>query len=226
VQQLATESLMLSLPSGVVGLAVAHWVSRLAAAAQPVKLALQEYTILDWRVLGFALVLAVLTGILFGVVPACLVGRLQPTHRLVPTRGRSTDAARLRQILVAVQIALALVLLSGAVVMGRSCLTMLGTDLGFTTARVATMSVSPVGTRHDTPDLRRQYLREALDRLRAIPGVEAAAAADSIEASRVGLAGGDAGVHADRASNPAPKDLCTPTHLTDDRTVRRRPPSI
>jgi putative ABC transport system permease protein len=192
VQQLVTESLLLALVSGVAGLAVAHWVSRLAASAQPVQLALQEYTILDWRVLGFALALAVLTGILFGVLPACLVGRLQPSHDLVRAHGRSTGtgAAWLRQGLVAVQIALALVLVSGAVVMGRSFLALLGTDLGFQTARVATLSVSLAGTRHDTPDLRRQYMRDALIRLRAVPGVEAAAAVDSLPLATNAFSGG------------------------------------
>jgi predicted permease len=64
--------------------------------------------------------------------------------------------------------------------MGRSFLRLLGTDLGFDTTRVAAISVSLAGTRHDTPDLRRQYVQEALGRLRAVPGVEAVAAVDSL----------------------------------------------
>ena len=76
VQQLITESIALAAISSLAGVFIAQWVSKIALAAQPVPLGSQEYTILDWRVLGFAVGITALTGILFGVFPAWLSGRV------------------------------------------------------------------------------------------------------------------------------------------------------
>jgi predicted permease len=97
VQQLITESILLTGLSAVAGLFVAEWAVRLATAAQPVALTAQNYTILDWRVLAFAAGLAALTGFVFGVLPASLIGRLQPSEDLVrtPSDGSNSRVARL-----------------------------------------------------------------------------------------------------------------------------------
>jgi len=172
VQQLITESILLTGLSAFAGLIVANWAAKLASSAQPAQLAVQNYTILDWRVIAFSAGLAMLTSFLFGVLPASLIGRLQSTDDLVRSQqGSSTSRVRrLRSVLVAVQISLTLILLGGSIVMGRSFLKMLGTDLGFRTDQVVTMSVSLAGTRHEKSAM--EYHRAALDRLRAIPGVQ------------------------------------------------------
>jgi predicted permease len=182
VQQLITESVLLTCVSALAGLLVANWAAKLATAAQPAQLSVQNYTILDWRVLGFAAGLAALTGLIFGVLPASLTGRLQPTEDLVRTQPgtSSSRVRRLRSVLVTVQVSLTLVLLGGSIVMGRSFLRMLGTDLGYRTDHIVTMSVSLAGTRYDASNSTRQYYRDALDRLRAVPGVESAGAIDSL----------------------------------------------
>jgi putative ABC transport system permease protein len=180
VQQLITESIAVSLVAAVAGLVVAHWVSRLATAAQPAVLALQAYTVLDWRVLTFAILVASLTGVVFGVVPATLACRLQPAETLVRAYagGAGRGAARLRKGLVVAQASLTLVLLAGSIAMGRSFLALLGVDLGFRTDHVITMSVSLAGSRYDTEEGRRAYAEDALRALRAVPGVASAAAVD------------------------------------------------
>jgi predicted permease len=182
VQQLITESILLTGFSALAGMLVAQWAVRIATAAQPVELTAQTYTILDWRVLSFAAGLAALTGLIFGVLPASLIGRLQPAEDLVhaPSGGSNTRVQRLRSALVAVQVALTLVLLGGSIVMGRSFLKLLGADLGYRTDHVVTMSVSLSGTRYDQPNSKTQYYRDALDRLRNVPGVEQAGAIDSL----------------------------------------------
>jgi putative ABC transport system permease protein len=178
VQQLITESTLLTLVAAGAGLGVAQWASRLASAAQPAQLAAQDYSILDWRVVGFAVGLAAITGILFGVLPALLVGRMQ--FALDPMRsrdaGRSSGAGRMRAVLLAMQGAFALVLVAGSFTMGRSFLHLLGTDLGFRTGHVVTLNVTTTGSHWDAAEGAQQYYRDALDRLRAIPGVESAAA--------------------------------------------------
>ena len=180
VQQLIAESIALTLVAAAAGLAVAQWAARVAAVTQPPQLAAQRYSILDWPVLAFAIGLALLTGLVFGVLPALLVGRMQPTpdsfraHAGSPLRG----AGRLRALLVAAQAALALVLVAGALTMGRSFLRLLGTDLGYRTAGVVTLSASLDGTGYEVHHSESEFYRGALDRLRAVPGVESAGAVD------------------------------------------------
>jgi putative ABC transport system permease protein len=123
VQQLITESLLLTAAASAAGLAVAWWVARLAWRARPAGLSSEIYTVFDWRVLAFALALAWLTGLLFGVVPALLMGRMHPRAGAVRDRSGSGNAVNLtRSVMVALQAALAVTLLAGCFVMGRTFL--------------------------------------------------------------------------------------------------------
>ncbi len=180
VQQLISESVFLSAVAAIAGLAVAYWASKLATLTQPAALGLQHYTILDWRVLGFAASLALATGLLFGVVPAWLVRQLQPSGGFGRTHGPTPRTARLRGILIAMQVALTLVLLAGSVTMGRSFLHLLDAGMGFPTEHVVAMSVALPGTPEQPEARRAAYYRDVLDRLRAVPGVESASAAYSL----------------------------------------------
>ncbi len=155
---------MLTAAAAIAGLAVAQWTAHLAGIVQPAPLGSREYSVLDWRVVAFALGLAGITGILFGVLPASMIGRLHPGSR-VSTPGR------LRGVLVAVQAALTVTLAAGAFSMGRSFLTLLGLDLGYRTGQVVTLSVSFPDTRSSAA-----FRRVALERLRAVPGVSSAGA--------------------------------------------------
>jgi predicted permease len=178
VQQLVTEAIVLTGVAAIAGMAVAHWTARLAASAQPAQLSARQYTVLDWRVFAFALGLAVLTGIVFGVLPASLIGRMQPGQDVIRAQpGRSgSGTGRMRGVLIAMQAALTVALAAGSFSMGRSFLKLLGTDLAFRTESVATLNVSLAGTRYETENRERQYYGEVLERLRAVPGVESAAA--------------------------------------------------
>jgi predicted permease len=179
-QQFITESIALTMAAATAGLAVAHWASRLAASALPTALSTQQYTIVDWRVLGFTVAVAMLTGALFGVLPAFLIGRIEVTADSV--RGQTANGpgvARMRAALVCMQTAFTVVLMAGSFTMGRSFLKLVGTDLGFHTNNVVTLSVSFFGSRYEIDQrAAQQYYQEALDRLRRVPGVESAGAAD------------------------------------------------
>ena len=178
VQQLTTECCLLTLTATAAGLGVANWAARLASQAQPATLSIQHYTILDWRVLAFAAGTALLTGLLFGVLPASLTGRMLPAADVVHGQPgiHGAGAGRMRAVLVAIEAALAVILVAGSVSMGRSFLKLLGIDLGYGTDRVVTLNVSLVGTSHEGQAAWRQYYGEALERLRAVPGVESAGA--------------------------------------------------
>lgn len=174
-RQLITEATVLTVSAAIVGMAVAEWTARLAAVAQPAQLALRQYSVLDWRVVVFALGLAGITGLVFGVLPASLIGRMQPGQDLVRTQpgSRGSPGSRIRSVLIAVQAALAVTLAAGSFSMGRSFLKLMGIDLGYRTNHVVTMSVSlPRAEGRTAP-----FTRQALERLRAVPGVESAGAA-------------------------------------------------
>jgi putative ABC transport system permease protein len=192
VQQLVTESAGLTLVAACAGLAVARWTVLAASPALPAPLAAQAYTILDWRVLAFALTLTAFTGILFGIVPALLMRRWLADSSLGGKSATPRGLRTMRAIVVAVQAAVAVVLLAGSLTLGRSFLRLLGTDLGYRTDNVAALSVSLFGTRYQTeygpakndhqpPEFREHaYYRQALDRLRSLPVVEAAGLVDYI----------------------------------------------
>jgi putative ABC transport system permease protein len=174
-QQLISESLLLSGIAAVGGLALAYWAAKVAALAQPPALASQQYSILDGHVLGFVVGLAVLTALLFGAAPAFAVRDLQPSRH-----GPGPRRSRLRGFLITTQVALTLILLAGSVTMGRSFWNLLDTGMGFPTDHLVSMGVSLAGTLEQTDARKTAYYRDALDRLRAVPGVESAAAAYSL----------------------------------------------
>jgi predicted permease len=190
VQQLITEGIMLTLAAAAAGLVVAHWASRVASLARPTQLsALAQaaklsptYTIWDWRVLAFTVGTAIVTGVLFGALPAFLMGRMlqaQDVIRLQPgTHGWS--AGRMRTVLIAMQALLTVVLLAGSLSMGRTFLKLVGVDLGFRVDQVVTLNVSLQGTRYSSDVTRRQYYADALERLHAVPGVVSAGAIQNL----------------------------------------------
>jgi putative ABC transport system permease protein len=177
-QQLITESMVLTMAASTAGLAVAHVVSRLCASALPPALSAQQYTTLDWRVLGFSATVAVLIGLIFGVLPASLIGRMQPAADSVRGASAPVGMSPIHTGLVILQTAFTVVLVAGAFTMGRAFLKLAGTDLGLQPNSVVTLRVSLLGSDWEPDPKAAQYVREAIDRLRAVPGVESAGAGD------------------------------------------------
>ncbi len=178
VQQLSTEAMVLAGAGAVLGLIVAIYTSQAVSKVAPPVVATQQYAVLDWRVIGFAAALAGATGILFGVLPGLLAGHMNSPALIVRTQPGSASGrtARVRFTLSVLQACITLVLLSASIAMGRGFLQMLDTDLGFRPANAVTMTVSLQGTKHQSAAAQRRYYGEVLERVRAIPGVEAAGA--------------------------------------------------
>ena len=178
VQQLTVEATALTLTGSTVGLIVAFVVTQLASAVLPAQLATQNYTLLDWRVLCFAIALALIVGATFGVMPAWIIGRLQPSTQFARVHPGTSEPAtrRLRSILVGVQVAFTLTLLVSSITLASAFLRLLNTDLGFRPANVITLNVSLQGTRYQKESEVWQYYSTVLDRLRSIPGVQSAGA--------------------------------------------------
>jgi len=184
---LLIESLMLSLAGTLCALLAASWGIRVLRGALPASLPRLAAVSLDMRVLSAAAFAAVITGLLFGLLPALQVSRPNLSHVLGDS-GRShmagRDRQRLRSSLVIAEVALAVVLLVGAGLFVSSFVRLISVDLGLDYHHVLTVGVNPRldsadqrswdRARTDTPRL----VRDVLDRVRAIPGVQVVAAVE------------------------------------------------
>jgi putative ABC transport system permease protein len=176
LQQLLTESVLLSLVASTAGLSIAFWATSVAAKVEPAPIAAQAYSILDVRVVSFCIAISVLSGLLFGFLPALYAGR---AHTFGTRSSSATPASRLvRELLVAAQVTLTIVLLASSVSIGRAFLTLMHADRGFETKSLVTMNISLDGTRHEAGDRQLQYFQDALARVRSIPGVRYASATE------------------------------------------------
>jgi predicted permease len=174
IKQLLTESLLLSLLGGVAGVALALWAMTLLSAVIPTDIPRVTNIGIDATVLGYALVISVVTGLVFGLVPAMSASRADLTESLKEGRGSQRGGGRrnlLRGALVTGQFALALVLANGAALMVQSYLHFRGQEQGFDPENVLTVNVSLQGERYDDVWARDDFLRQTLDRIAALPGV-------------------------------------------------------
>ena len=182
MRQLLTESVMLSLAGGIVGLAAGYAGIRAILSISPgniPRIGLRGTSVgLDWRVLGFTLVLSLVTGILFGLVPALQSSRADLNSSLKESNSRSGTGLhhnRTRALLVTTEMALALVLLVGAALLIRTFLAVRQVNPGFDARNVLTMRMSLTGPQFEKPAGVTQLFLDGVRRIRALPGVEVAA---------------------------------------------------
>ncbi len=184
VRQLLTESVLLSLAGGILGMALGVLGMRALLAVSPAglpRIGENGSAIgMDWRVLGFTLGVSLLTGILFGLFPAFSVSRSDLNSTLKESGNRSGTGFRegkARSLLVISEVSLALVLLIGAALLIRTYIALHEVGPGFDAHNVLTMEMSLNGHRYQNTAGVSQLLRDGRDRLNALPGVERAAAA-------------------------------------------------
>ena len=173
IRQLLTESILLALSGGGLGLVLASWGLKGALTALPEALPRAEEVHLDGRVLLFMLAASVLAGILFGLAPALKNSQrdLQDTLK-EGGRGSSGPRHRAQRVFVTIEMALTVVLLAGAGLMIRSLTKLWSVDPGFDPHNVLTFDLSfPAAT--GSPDATRATWRQIHDRLDAVPGIRA-----------------------------------------------------
>jgi putative ABC transport system permease protein len=176
LRQALTESTLLSVIGGGLGLFVAGWGTRLALGALPRALPRAEEVGLDKRVLFFTLAISILTGLLSGLAPALKTARGRLVESL-KEGGRGTSLGRVRSqgVMVAVEMALAVVLLIGAGLMIRSLSALWDVDPGFRAHDVLTFSVGfPPSMRKASPEALRASLNDLSDKFNSMPAVAAA----------------------------------------------------
>ena len=183
VRQLLTESVVLSLGGGLLGMLLGLAGIRALLAVNTAGLPRVGenggLVGIDWRVAAFTVAVSVATGILFGLVPALQGSRSDLSGILKEGGGRTGSGFRqnkTRAVLVVAEVALALVLLVGAALLIRSSLELGSVDPGFDADNVLTMRMSLTGPRFQSSVGVEQIMRDGLERIRALPGVEAAAA--------------------------------------------------
>ena len=181
LRQILAETLMLSLVGGVLGLAVAHFGVRLIVAFLAQRLPFAANISLDVSVLGFTLLVSLLTGVIAGVAPAFRATKTNLNDSLKAGLGR-TDADsgsnRTRSVLVVSEMALSLVLLIGAGLMIRSLSHLRNVDSGMDTHNIALTDIQLSMVKYAKPVQQFAFYDQLLQRLRALPGVESASAID------------------------------------------------
>jgi predicted permease len=181
VRQLLTESVLLSVVGGAVGVALAKWGTIAALTAAPTgsympTIPRAEEIGLDFRVLSFALLVSVLTGILFGLVPALRMANANLAETLKDTsRGISGYRSRIQAVFVVGEMAMALVLLVGAGLMVRTLVELWRLNPGFDPHNVLNFGINtPTSLASQSPDAIRAALRDIESTISAVPGVESA----------------------------------------------------
>src|SRR5262245_34509546 len=192
IRQLLAESVVLSLAGGVAGLILGSWGVRALMAVAPADLPRAGAVRMDLSVLAFSFLLSVVAGIVFGVAPAIVASRPDLSSFLKDVRrggGSAGGRRRLRGVLVAAQVALALVLLAGAGLAIRSFDRLTRVDPGFRTAGVLTFEiVLPEATYPELESIT-QFFHEYVERIQQQPGIKAAGAVSMAPLTRAGFGG-------------------------------------
>jgi putative ABC transport system permease protein len=185
IRQLLTESVVLSLAGGVLGLLVGWAGIRALLSVNTAGLPRVgeggTFVSLDWQVVVFAIAIAVsvATGVIFGLIPALQSSKTDLTTTLKESAGRSGTGFRqnkVRSILVVVEVGLALVLLIGSALLIRTAMALGRVDPGFDTHNVLTLKMSLKGAQYDKAEAVEQVVRNGVAKLRTIPGVVNASA--------------------------------------------------
>jgi putative ABC transport system permease protein len=193
VRQLLTEGVMLALLGGAFGLLLAQWSLRLfsiipynaASYFIPYNIPGDQLTI-DWQVLGFTFALSLLAGVIFGLAPALHGSKPDINAALKsagPLSGAGSSRQRTRSLLVAAEIALSLMLLVGAGLMIKSFLHLQEVDPGFSPERVLTADINLPPAKYPDGQKVTVFHDQVLERLAAVPGVEAAGLISSLPLS-------------------------------------------
>jgi len=182
LRQLLTESVVLALAGGGLGLALAFFFLAVLKSALPAETPRLPQTGMDWQTLAFVAVLAILSGIVSGLVPALSASRVNLAGAIKTGGQRSRGAAgvRLRGWLVAGEVALTVVLVVGAGLLIKSLWRLTQVDPGFKTDRILTVRISP--SQSDCADRVRcaAFYEELVQRVRAISGISEVAAVNAV----------------------------------------------
>ena len=177
LRQLLTESVLLAIAGGVLGLFLAVWGTTLLAGLQSVQIPRLAQAGIDLRVLAFTLGVSVLTGVVFGMAPALHASRFNLFLSLKEGGRASSEtkrSSRARNVLVVAQVSLAVILLVGASLLIESMVHLTRQSPGFDSNGVMTFNLDLPDARYGKPEQSLAFFRDLLERVREIPGVQSA----------------------------------------------------
>ena len=214
-RQLLTESVILALAGGTLGVLVAWWGTKALVALSPPALIDLKSVSVSLPVLAFTLGLSVITGIIFGLVPSLEATRFDLQHSLKEggkNVGGSSSSHHVRNLFVVTQVALALVLLVGAGLLVKSLNRLQAVDPGFNPGNLLTMRINLLTGKYDTEPERIDFFKQAIERMKSLPGVEAVGAINT--SPFTGLYSGT-NVEVDGQKLPPGQELKTGICVTD-----------
>jgi putative ABC transport system permease protein len=210
VRQLLTESLLLSIFGGALGLLLAWWGTELLVALVPKGLPRADEISLDASVLGFTTLIALATGIFFGIAPALQISKTELTQTLKEGGRTSGDGAqrnRVRSILVVSEVAIALILLVGAGLLINSFLRLQKVNPGFDTNNVLSFRIGLPDSRYPQSQQKIDFYKQLASRIESLPGVKSVGYVNALPFSGQG---GDVGFAIEgepiNAAQPFPYD--------------------
>jgi putative ABC transport system permease protein len=188
LRQMLTESVLLGLIGGAAGLLLAAWCTDLLQTLAPAGLPRLSTIAVNRQVIGYAVVASMLTGLLFGIVPALHAARRDSGANLKEGGRTGTDSVRGRRVRAALaigELAVALVLLVGAGLLVRTIVALNSQDPGFASTGVLTLRLDLPQAKYTTPERVTAFYDQLIERLSALPGVESAGAGSSLLLSRL-----------------------------------------
>jgi putative ABC transport system permease protein len=216
VRQLVTEALVLAGAGGALGLLLAIWGADVLLALAPAELLGLESVGADWRVLGFALSVSLITGLAFGLAPAVHATKVDLDEAIKSggSRGASESRTRrLREMFVVSQVALSLVLLVGSGLLVRSLLRLRAVDPGFDRGHLLTFQLTLPRARYPEVEKRVRFFTNLVERIEATPGVRSASISSGLPFGGLGSATNF--VIEGRPPQPPGQDLETDVRMVD-----------
>ena len=181
MRQLLIESLLLATIGGAFGFVLSIWALRLLLTAIPIDLPFWMNFSIDLRVLGFTIAITLLTGFIFGALPALQTSRVDLNDNLKEGgRGAGGVRSRARSLLVVTEIAMSLVLLVGAGLMVQSFLRLQRVNIGLNPKNVLTATLVLPRAKYTKNEQRTEFFKQLMERVRNLPGVEAASATGTL----------------------------------------------
>lgn len=191
IRQFLTESVLLSVLGAAVGLVLAKWGLDVLVALAGSSLPRANEVALDGRVLGFTLLLSMATGVVFGLAPALQATKtdVQKALKEGGSAGGGFERNWLRSLLVVLEVTAALVLLVGAALLIRSFARLQDTETGLRPENVLTLSLALPQAKYDTPQTVNTFYQQLLERISALPGVQACGAINMLPLQQWGTNG-------------------------------------
>jgi putative ABC transport system permease protein len=199
VRQLLTESLLLSIVGGVIGACLAAWSFAFLQKLIPATLALSTDLRLDLKILLFAFVVSVLTGVVFGLVPALQAAKVDLNEALKQSSVRTTSSGKLRSGIIVFEVALSIVLLVGAGLLIQTLYRLFNQYSVLQPEQVLTLRTVLPRAKYDQPAKRIRFYEQVLERVEHLPGVVSAGYTTSVP---LGWKGGTSGFYPEGVTQP------------------------